>query len=185
MWPIRICITFIPPLPPLPSPPLPSPPLPLVTQQIHCPFQHKQSPSSQNHPRECFNTKANKCHWNIGDKTVQYNAKVIFASANRAARISNATHENRTQIYTFHRYSQQQRLLVICVILHPLWCRGSDHPVSLFHHMLILMVIGSNLTFSSKRLSITPTDYQVLHRYAFSRRIQARLRPTARKLVGV
>ena len=39
------------PSPPLPSPPLPSPPLPslpsvpLVTQQIHCPFQHKQSPS--------------------------------------------------------------------------------------------------------------------------------------------
>ena len=34
------------PSPPLPSPPLPSPPsLPLVTQQIHCPFQPKQSPS--------------------------------------------------------------------------------------------------------------------------------------------
>ena len=45
-----------PSLPPLPSPPpspLPSPPLPppfppslpLVAQQIHCPFQPKQSPS--------------------------------------------------------------------------------------------------------------------------------------------
>ena len=52
LWPIRICITVIPPLPrSLPSPPLPSPPspplpsppsLPLVTQQIHCPFQPKQ-----------------------------------------------------------------------------------------------------------------------------------------------
>ena len=45
--------TSLPSLPPLPSPPslplLPSPPLPpslhLVTQQIHCPFQRKQSPS--------------------------------------------------------------------------------------------------------------------------------------------
>ena len=33
---IRICITVIPPLPPS-----------LVTQQIHCPFQPKQSPSSK------------------------------------------------------------------------------------------------------------------------------------------
>ena len=33
-------------LPPLPSPPLPSPSLPIVIQQIHCPFQPKQSPSS-------------------------------------------------------------------------------------------------------------------------------------------
>ena len=34
------------PSPPLPSPPLPSSPfLPLVTQQIHCPFPPKQSPS--------------------------------------------------------------------------------------------------------------------------------------------
>ena len=36
------------PYPTLPSPPLPpslSPSLPLVTQQIHCPFQPKQSPS--------------------------------------------------------------------------------------------------------------------------------------------
>ena len=36
---IRICITVIPPLPSLP-------PL-LVTQQIHCPFQPKQSPGSK------------------------------------------------------------------------------------------------------------------------------------------
>ena len=37
----------IPPSPPLPSTPLPPfpPSLPLVTQQIHCPFQPKQSPS--------------------------------------------------------------------------------------------------------------------------------------------
>ena len=43
-----------PPLISLPSPPLPSlpslPSLPLVTQQIHCPFQPKQSPSL----RSCF-----------------------------------------------------------------------------------------------------------------------------------
>ena len=40
---------FSPSLPPLPSRPLPPPSLPpslpLVTQQIHCPFQPKQSPS--------------------------------------------------------------------------------------------------------------------------------------------
>ena len=50
----------LPPSPPLPCPPLPSPPLPssplpslpslppslpLETQQIHCPFEPKQSPS--------------------------------------------------------------------------------------------------------------------------------------------
>ena len=39
-----------PPLPSSPSPPLPSPPfppsLPLVTQQMHCPFQSKQNPST-------------------------------------------------------------------------------------------------------------------------------------------
>ena len=67
LWPIRICITVIPRLPPSPpslppSPPLPSPPLPppppslppfplhLVTQQIHCPFQPKQSPSIVQYP---------------------------------------------------------------------------------------------------------------------------------------
>ena len=44
------------PSPPLPSPPLPSPPslppfpLPLVTQQIHCPFLPKQSPSIVQYP---------------------------------------------------------------------------------------------------------------------------------------
>ena len=46
------------PSPPLPSPspPLPSPPppLPLVTQQIHSPFQPKQSPSCTYPKRERF-----------------------------------------------------------------------------------------------------------------------------------
>ena len=39
--PIRICITVIPPS----RPPAIPPHLPLMTQQIHCPFQPKQSPS--------------------------------------------------------------------------------------------------------------------------------------------
>ena len=47
---------------PLPSPPLPSPPfplsLPLVTQQIHSPFQPKQSPSLFPQPAKLAHTKS-------------------------------------------------------------------------------------------------------------------------------